>query len=337
MKEYMELTDKQAFEPNRKVEIGSGVTPAGFGLIRDRTLLDVNPVLCGMVGYTLEELNGQSDSILYPSQEDYGWLSELSHETFCEYGAIAVETQWIKKDSTVIDVFLSLNPIDRYDLAKGMTFIAVDITQRKENEKQLQAQLEEKVILLKEVHHRIKNNVSVIKSLLSLQMRDANDDSVRETLKMASERLSSMMILYDKIYRRESRLKDDIFLDDYLSSLVDEIISTYPVDVKIEKDISNRAISSQTAFYMGIIVYELLSNAIKYGLPDSKEKVISISTQADDACIRVFVKDNGKGFVPSHIKKGFGLQLVETLSEQLNGRFSIENNNGTCCSLQFDL
>ncbi|MGM0567428.1 MAG: PAS domain S-box protein, partial [Bacteroidota bacterium] len=114
------------------------VAPTGIGIVTNRTLVEVNPKVCEMTGYRSEELLGQSARVLYPTQEEYDFVGREKYKQIAEHGTGTVETRWQRKDGQVIDVILSSTPVDSDDLSKGVTFTALDITKRKENEIQLQ-------------------------------------------------------------------------------------------------------------------------------------------------------------------------------------------------------
>ena len=309
------------------------VAPTGIGVVRDRVIQEVNPTVCEITGYSQEELTGKSAQVLYPSREEYELVGKVKYAQIAQHGTGSVETKWQKKDGTIIDILLSSTPIDTSDLSKGVTFTALDITERKASEARIQHLLTEKEILLKEVHHRIKNNMIVMKSLLSLQADNVRDISAKKALETAKNRMTSMMVLYDKIYRHES--KNEMSLSIYLTSLVDEIVSTYPIPVTINKAITEKPVPVQVASTIGIIVNELISNAMKYAFTESGKPVIDISASLEGKQGTVVVKDNGRGFSPEASAKGFGLELVETLASQIDGEFSVKQEDGTLCMLTF--
>lgn len=211
----------------------------------------------------------------------------------------------------------------------------LDITERKRSEEQIQSLLREKEILIKEVHHRVKNNMMIINSLLFLQARSMKKGAATQALEDAGMRIASMMLLYDKLYRSEH--VGEVSVRDYLSSLIDEIVSTYPKKVSLSKNVADISIPVKIASALGMIVNELISNAMKYAFPDTGDNKLGITVTVHDTHVRVLVEDNGKGFDRQNNPDGFGLELVGLLTEQLEGRFDIEINNGTHCGLEFDL
>lgn len=219
----------------------------------------------------------------------------------------------------------------------GVLGIGRDITERKVAEERIQSLLQEKELVLREVHHRIKNNMNTIKALLVLQSNLVNDPSAVNALIDAANRVQSLMVLYDKLYRT------DIFtvlsVRDYLSSLVDEIAHTFPGSVKIEiiKQVDDFILDARSLFPIGIIVNELITNAMKYAFSSMDKGQIGISLKLKDNNAELIVEDNGAG-MPESVdirNAGFGLRLVSILTEQIHGTVRIERNNGTRFILEF--
>jgi PAS domain S-box-containing protein len=195
--------------------------PFGIGLAVNREIQEVNDAICEMTGYKREELIKQSGMMLYPTQEDYDYVGTEKYRQIDEKGKGTVETRWKKKDGSIINIILSSSPIDTKDLSKGVTFTAIDITKSKETEKELRKLLDEKNILVKEVHHRIKNNMSTIAGFLSLQTRFISDESIKTILMDARSRIIGMMSIYDKLYRSSNF--DKLSVRTYLLDLINGI------------------------------------------------------------------------------------------------------------------
>ena len=216
--------------------------------------------------------------------------------------------------------------------------MGIDITERKNAEKKIQALLNEKEILLKEVHHRIKNNMSVILSLFKLQSKRLKEPAAITALQDAESRVHSMLLLYDKLYHSPNF--KDISILAYLTRLVDEIVAIFPnsESVRIEKRIDDFLISAGNLFSLAIITNELLTNAMKYAFPDKDNGMIQISAVKKEGHMTFVIQDNGVG-LPETINidsaAGFGLQLVAMLTKQLNGSLRIEREKGTRFTLEF--
>lgn len=214
-----------------------------------------------------------------------------------------------------------------------------DITERKVAEERVKNLLQEKEILLREVHHRIKNNMNTIVSLLSLQARSLKDDEAVTALNEAKSRVQSMMVLYDKLYRSSNFL--EIPVKQYLPSLINEIIQNFSQrdKVKIQTNIDDFTLDSSILSHLGIIVNELLTNAMKHAFTGRTDCLIGVSAQCRDDQVTIIIQDNGKGMPDvKNIKEstGFGLKLVGLLTEQMNGSIAIEYQDGVKFKLEFE-
>jgi len=207
-----------------------------------------------------------------------------------------------------------------------------------EEKEKVQKLLSEKELILKEVHHRIKNNMSTICSLLSLQAGTLKDPVSITALKDAGNRIQSMVMIYDRLNKSGNFV--DMSVADYLPDLVDEILSNFSdaVPVKSEKHIDNFVLEIKKLQTLGIIVNELLTNIMKYAFVGRTEGLISVSASLVGNEVAIVVQDNGNG-MPEGIDfentTGFGLQLVQALTMQLNGRIRIERGEGTRIVLEF--
>ncbi len=312
--------------------------PTGIGVTRERVILDVNNRICEMTGYAGEELIGKNARILYPSQEDFDYVGKEKYRQISEKGTGTVETHWVKKDGSVIDVLLSSTPIDLADVSAGIVFTALDLTERKRVERQNQSLLAEKDILLKEVHHRIKNNMSTIASLLALQARGLSSDPAIAALTDARSRINTMMEIYEKLYRSPDYRS--VRATDYLGRLIDGIRLTYSsgTAVRIEKNIDDMTLDSRVLFPVGMIVNELLTNALRHAFPDGRSGLIEVGLVRDGDGMELTVSDDGTG-MPASVDvdnaKGFGLVLVSTLAEQLGGEVKLVRGKGTLWTIRF--
>jgi PAS domain S-box-containing protein len=221
-----------------------------------------------------------------------------------------------------------------------------DITERKQAENEIKDLLLEKEIILKEVHHRIKNNMGTINALLSLHAETINEPIAIAALEDASNRVQSMMVLYDKLYRSSDFQK--ITVGNYLPSLVDEILANFPNSkyVKIEKKINDFILDTKRIQPLGIIINELLTNIMKYAFIGRENGSILIEVglkpalTVEDKTVFLIIQDNGNGIpvLSDHESlPGFGLMLINMLTKQLKGTMQIERKNGTRVSLEFKL
>jgi two-component sensor histidine kinase len=228
---------------------------------------------------------------------------------------------------------------DKNDAPLRMYGIHMDITERRRAEEQVRSLLREKETILREVHHRIKNNMGVIQSLLNLQASSVQEPKAAAALEDAANRVQSMTLLYDKLY--QSATFDAVSIRDYLSTLVDEIVGTFPggASVRVEKNIEDFPLDVRRLQPLGIIVNELLTNIMKHAFVgrDAGSIEVSVSTQGEK--VSIVVRDDGVGLPESidfESASGFGLMLVQNLAAQIGGRIRLERGAGTAVVLAFD-
>lgn len=198
--------------------------------------------------------------------------------------------------------------------------------------------LAEKELILKEVHHRIKNNMNTIGSLLSLQASALPEPAAVAALTDAGNRIRSMSLLYDRLYR--SIDYSELSVKDYLSTLADEIVSNFPNRgiVKLEKQLQDFSLDARRLQPLGIIVNELITNTMKHAFRGRPSGVITIAATRDGGRIVVSIQDDGVGIaepLAPDRHAGFGLQLVNALAAQLGGTIRTEADHGTRIVLDF--
>jgi len=226
------------------------------------------------------------------------------------------------------------------NIIEGAVITFVDITETHNAEVKIKALLEEKDIILKEVHHRIKNNMSTIYSILSLQANMLSDSSAIAVLTDAGNRVRSMILLYDKLYNSDNF--NSVSMKEYLPVLIEAILLNFPnhMIVKVECKIEDFILDAKRVQSIGIITNELLTNIMKYAFIGKDSGLIIVSSSMKDKLVSFTIEDNGNG-IPELIdfKKstGFGLMLVEMLTKQLRGRIRIERQNGTKVILEFGI
>ena len=215
-----------------------------------------------------------------------------------------------------------------------------DISLHKEAEERINQLLREKEILLREVHHRIKNNMSAIYSMLRLHAGAQTDVALAKVLEDAASRIQSMVMLYDRLYR--SRSISDISLKEYLPSLLQEMLLSFPhrESVTVETDLEDVMIGANFVFSLGIIVTELTTNAMKYAFAGRPRGVLRVTAAQRDGWLTLVFEDDGVG-LPEGLTlenaPGFGLQLVHLLVQQARGSVEVERHPGTRFRLAFPL
>jgi two-component sensor histidine kinase len=198
----------------------------------------------------------------------------------------------------------------------------------------------EKEILLKEIHHRVKNNLQIISSLLSMQTRSLVDNKVIDAIKESQSRVKTMALIHEKLYQFDNLTRID--MKDYLEQLSGFLSQTYKTnkEIKIDIDAENISLDIDTAIPLGLITNELLSNALKYAFKDMEEGEIKITIEQNDALgYQLIVSDTGSGIDKNlDVEKttSMGLRLVRTLTRQINGKLLIQSGAGTTFSITFD-
>jgi Amt family ammonium transporter len=198
-----------------------------------------------------------------------------------------------------------------------------------------ESSLQDKELLLREIHHRVKNNLQVISSLLSLQSRYRKDEQAIEMAQESQNRIKVMALIHEKLYR--SKDFANVEFNDYIKSLVNDLFASYKVStsrISLKMDIENISLGIDTAIPTGLIINELVTNCLKYAFKPDQDGEIMISLRAlDDGENELIVRDNGIGLPESlDIKKAesLGLRMITNLTERsLHGRVNINKNNGT--------
>ncbi|MFB0525775.1 MAG: histidine kinase dimerization/phosphoacceptor domain -containing protein [Phycisphaerae bacterium] len=239
-------------------------------------------------------------------------------------------------------VQISASPIfnDKGEVT-GSIHIMKDITDRKRTEDQIKKSLREKEVLLREIHHRVKNNMQVISSLLRLQSRVLEDARVVEIFKECQDRVRSMSLIHETFYRSKDLLNIDFA--EYIRELADGLVRSFGIDatkIAIKIDVKGVSLGINLAIPCGLLVNELISNSLKHAFPAGRSGEIKISLRpTDENKIELIVSDNGVG-VPEELDfrktKSLGLQLVNTLvKDQLGGEIELDRSTGTKFKIKF--
>lgn len=247
------------------------------------------------------------------------------------------ERQIVRFKNLWLEVTVDPLPDDNGEPA-GAVHIAKDITERKTGEDKIRALLEEKQLLLKEVHHRIKNNMNVTVSLLALQTSRMENPEAVSAIEDARSRIMSMMIIYDMLYRSEDFRQ--VSSAEYLSRLLDAVVRQFIAESKIRLDrfIEDFSMESSMLLPLGIIINELITNAFKYAFPGERRGVVSVELKRQGNSIVLTVADDGVGMPEGRTfdnSPGFGFVLVRALAEQLEGSIELLRERGSVFVLTF--
>jgi two-component sensor histidine kinase len=215
-----------------------------------------------------------------------------------------------------------------------------DITDRKVSEAALARSLREKELLLKEIHHRVKNNLQVISSLLSLQAAQIEDPNAREVFKDSQARVHSIALLHEKLYRSDELARID--MDAYLKELTRDLMQTYGAaaeQIDVVTDAHGVTVAVDMAVPSALIVNELVTNAMKHAfIGRTKGGRVRITMTKSGGRIDLVVADDGVGLpwgADWQHAPTLGLRIVRTLTRQLDGELRIEKADGTRCTITF--
>jgi PAS domain S-box-containing protein len=245
----------------------------------------------------------------------------------------------LRRDGSEFPVEIGLNPIETEDGTMVLSAI-VDISDRKQKERRIEAALKEKDVLLGEIHHRVKNNLQIVYSLLDLQSSRISDPVMLDLLRDSQNRVRSMAQIHQTLY--QSKDFAAIEFGHFLDSLVPTLISTYGIassQVTLTIDAKHVRLPLESAVPCGLAVNELITNALKHAFRPGQAGEISVSIGYDsEGLVALSVCDDGIG-IPDHVDitnaTTLGLQLVALLADQLGGSFSMQRSNPTRVTLKF--
>lgn len=269
-------------------------------------------------------------------------MSELltQYETGKKEATIVSQTQKIKQQRKTQILYICLAALLGI-VVFGMFFTMKNIRKKRKALSVLNVQLDAKnkqnELLMKEIHHRVKNNLEMVKSLIALQSAKLEDGASKEAMLASQNRVQSMGIIHQKLYQGENL--GAIEMKDYFINLGEGILDTFNAEdkVKIDCAMDDLNLDVDTAVPIGLIVNELLTNALKYAFPDGVKGQINISLKKENNNLLLNVSDNGIGKTDGLKPKGtgFGTQLIQLLTQQLNGTISEDYKNGTAVSFNF--
>jgi PAS domain S-box-containing protein len=303
----------------------------------DGVLKGVNDAAVKITGLSRQELINQhfSDLEIFP-EEDIP-LHQKEFPKLFNGEPLIYESRIIDKDGAIRLVENHLIPISYQNEIKHILLIAMDITQRKIAEENIKASLREKEVLIQEIHHRVKNNMQIISSLINLQANRLDDVETKTALKESQNRIKSMALVHEKLYQSEDL--SHINFADYVKSMVRGLFYSYNVEeqVKVLLDVDEVQLNIETAVPCGLIISELVSNSLKYAFPTGIGEIqISLRKQEDE--YELIIGDDGVGF-PEELDyqktESLGLQLVNTLVNQVDGVIELDRSNGTEFKIRF--
>lgn len=306
---------------------------------RDHRIIESNERARTIYGYGPEELKGMRVPDLRPPAVRLEFPATMREAE--KTGGLVFETVHQRKDGTVFPVEVSLRILN-IDGVRYHQAIIRDISERKKAEGRILEALREKEVLLREIHHRVKNNMQVISSLLNLQSQRFAEAEVREAFRESQDRIRSMALVHEKLYQTRDLSRIDF--SDYVKSLTSSLFRTYQTDtarISLKLDVDRANLDVNAAIPCGLILNELVLNAIKHAFPDERKGEITVELHENEGgSVRLTVRDNGVG-LPEGIDiehtDTLGLQIVALLAGQLDGRIEICRDGGTAFTLSFKL
>lgn len=326
-------------------EIISRTTDMIIFLNRRGEIVNINEQAERILGYTKKEIIGTKWTVLLPKEHIKPVerkIVDMIHENAPEKQYIEMDLNYLTLRNEKIPVKMYFSVIrDEYEI-RGRLIVAQDMRQTEKLENEIKAKekaLDEKEMLMKEIHHRVKNNLTVISSLLSLQSRYIQDDETKSMFKESQNRARSMALIHERLYKSDNLKSIDF--GNYIGDLASELFRTYSLNngnVKLNVDVDNEFLDVDVAVPLGIIVNEIISNSLKYAFIGNKKGYISIQFHREEDKFVLNVEDNGNGIPENFNYKNsdsLGIKLINSLVEQIEGKMEVKNDNGTCFKIIF--
>ncbi len=299
----------------------------------DDNILYTNPKLNEFLGYSDQELIGKIGFDVLVQPED---KQKIIHRNQQRQLGVSedYELNMLPKSGEPICFEMKASPITNTSgVVIGSMALCLNITEQKQAKQKIQSLLEEKELLLREVHHRIKNNMSTVSGLLALQAMAIDNEEAVEALNDARGRVMSMMIIYDKLYR--SADFKHVSTAEYFGDLLNSIKKTFQgiCDAEIDANFGTCILDSDQLIPLGILLNELITNSYKYAFPDGRRGKITIRcSQSENGLHTLEYSDNGIGITTHSLHKqeeSFGMSLIEMLVKQLRGTLALTCDHGT--------
>ena len=295
-----------------------------FVIAKDGSIIKVNNSTIRQLGYSGRELENMNISDLIENPEILD-----RHGQF-------IETSLRHKSGQAIPVSFSSSALD----SNAMVCVAHDLTSQKEYEHEIKESLKEKEIMIKEIHHRVKNNLQVISSLLNLQSDYIDNPEIKELFGKSQSRIGSMALIHSKLYQSKDLAQIDI--EDYIRTLATEILYTYEVkhDIRLNIKANVDQLNLDAIVPIGLMLNEFITNSLKYAFdPGEAGEIFIYLNTLEYGYIEMVVGDNGKGIPKDFVWRNLpslGMQLIQMLTAQLDGEIELDSTfSGTKFTLTF--
>ncbi|MHC0066234.1 PAS domain S-box protein [Nostoc sp. UIC 10890] len=316
----------------------------GICLVRatDGVFVYTNPKFEQMFGYEPGELIGQHVSIVNYGDEltTPQEVNQAIKTAVIQHGEATYEVQNVKKDGTPFWCSATTSVFGHPEYGSVLVAVQQDITEQKQAKEKIKASLKEKEVLLKEIHHRVKNNLGIVSSLLQMQCRRTEDPVVRAILRDSQNRIASIALVHEKLYRSEDLA--DIDFAQYIPDLTTHLFDSYNVNssqIQLNIQVDNASLDIETAIPCGLIINELVSNALKYAFVGNRGGEIEVKFYQElESILILIIRDNGIGLPENFDRKKaktLGITLVQGLVKQLRGKLEIDSQQGTQFKITF--
>jgi len=337
----LDVTEQRAAEAEFEAIFNANPGAVIFADLEGRIVL-VNPSFTTMFGYSAQEVRGRTTELLFEDPEAFLTPPAGGGPPSSQAVTVPAEIHCRRRDGSLFwSESLATDVRDADGRAIGVLGIYRDITERKRAQEMIQTSLAEKEVLLKEIHHRVKNNLQIIASMLSLQARRAVAENEIEALVQSRNRIHSIALIHEKLYRSSDLAR--IPFREYLQDLAGSLLESYRTRrdrVSIELSIDDVVLGIDLGIPVALIVNELTSNCLKHAFPDERTgKVhISLHAAAPDR-LTLSVEDDGVG-LPADLDptrtESLGLQVVAVLVKQIGGSLDVRHTPGASFRICFD-
>jgi PAS domain S-box-containing protein len=329
----LKMTTQALLESENVYRAIFGNTGTAMALIEANTVISlINAEFEKMSGYTKEEVEGRKTWTQFVVREDLDRMlaQHRLRRTVPAKALTHYEFRLVTKSGDIRTIFLAIDSIPGTPRSVASL---MDVTENRKMTAKITASLAEKEILLREIHHRVKNNLQIIISLLNLQSRHLKDKNVLAAIQESQNRVRAMALVHEKIYQSEHLSEIDI--TEYIRFLARYLFDFYGSDkrsIKLVLEGECIRVGINTAVPLGLVINELISNSLKHAFPGECAGKITILTVKNDNGIVIRVSDNGIG-IPDHVDpcntESLGLMLIQNLCEQLGATTSLDRNCGT--------
>lgn len=334
-----DISKRKEIEENllrKKTEYKTLLNQAYIGIAKvnlDGTFIKVNDHLCQMLGYEAYELvDNKFQKITHP--DDLSKSLEIRQMILEGVASnVTLEKRYVHKSGAPLDVNVTINLV-RNESDKPLYFVVVveDVTEQKRNQQLIEQSLYEKEVLLKEIHHRVKNNMQLISSLFNLYSAKWDDENTSKALMECQSMIHSMALVHQSLYHSDKFAS--LKFEEYVDQLCDYLQTSLIVNknIRLVKNLSNVNVSIHKAVSCGLILNELLTNAFKHAFKEEEKGVIEVHLKGTEEGASLIISDNGKGMDERFSLKQpdtFGMELVLSLVEQIDGSIEYEKAEGS--------